>query len=112
MNSAPLENLTKESFALALNSRFRVVMDSAEPVELQLVEVVATSTVASNGRDAGQFEGFSLMFQGPAERFLPQKMYSFEHDTIGSFPLFIVPVGREGSLLKYQAVFNRRITPA
>lgn len=112
MNSVPLESLTKEKFANTLNTPFRVVIDSAEPVELQLVEVTAGPMVASSGRDTAQYEGFSLMFHGPGERFLPQRMYSFEHDSMGRFELFIVPVGREGGTFKYQAVFNRRIKSA
>ncbi|HZV35423.1 MAG TPA: hypothetical protein VFB72_12695 [Verrucomicrobiae bacterium] len=112
MNSVPLESLTKEKFANALNTQFRVLIDSAAPVELQLVEVTAAPTVASSGRDAGLFESYSLMFAGPGERFLPQKMYSFEHEIIGRFDLFIVPVGREGGTFKYQAIFNRRIKSA
>lgn len=111
MNSTPLENLTKEKFAETLNTRFRVMVDSAGPVELQLVEVTA-GAAASGGPDASKYENFSLMFHGSGERFLPQKMYSFEHEKMGSFDLFIVPVGREGNLIKYQAVFNRRIKTA
>ena len=112
MNSTPLENLTKEKFAEALNTRYRVAIDSAEPVELQLVEVTSSPATVSTGRDAAQYESFSLMFHGPGERFLPQKLYSFEHDTMGSFALFIVPVGREDGVFKYQAIFNRRIKTA
>lgn len=107
----PLENLTKEKFAEALNTRFRIIDDSAEPVELQLVAVTA-GVPAFGGPEAAQYENFSLMFEGSSKRFLPQKMYSFEHDTMGSFALFIVPVGREGNVFKYQAVFNRPIKAA
>jgi hypothetical protein len=108
MNSTPLENLTKAKFAEALSTRFRVLVDAAQPLELQLFEVTA-GMPTSGGPDAAKYESFSLMFHGPGDRFLPQKTYSFEHNTMGSFALFIVPVGREGNEFKYQAIFNRRI---
>ena len=55
----------------------------------------------------GQGARFSLLFQGPHDRLLPQGTYQFDHDQIGSFPLFIVPVGAAKSGLQYEAVFNR-----
>jgi hypothetical protein len=39
-------------------------------------------------------------------------MYTFEHDRIGRFELFVVPIGRKPGLFQYQAVFNRLIKPA
>jgi len=111
MNSVPLDDLTKSKFTELLNTRFQVSADSAEVVELELAAVTSNPAVAAGG-EVVQFESFSLMFHGPGERLLPQKMYSFIHERLGKFQIFIVPVGREGNLFRYQAVFNRRIKPA
>lgn len=57
-------------------------------------------------------EGFSLLFNGPANPPLAQRMYGFAHERLGSFDLFIVPVSAAGELRQYEAVFNRRPVPA
>lgn len=54
---------------------------------------------------------FSLMFHGPAEHFLPQGTHPIRHDTIGEFPLFLVPLGPvplgpEKGLMRYEAIFT------
>jgi hypothetical protein len=112
MNSQPPESLTQAKFTESLNTRFSVSADSGEAIELHLVEVTAGPATASSDPGAGRYESFALLFHGPANRFLPQKTYSFDHPQIGKFALFIVPIGKEGDLFKYQAVFNRRVQPA
>ncbi|HLX68304.1 MAG TPA: hypothetical protein VKV04_01635 [Verrucomicrobiae bacterium] len=112
MNSQPPESLTQAKFTELLNTRFGVCADSGEIIELQLIEVAAGPAAASSGPGAGQYESFSLLFHGPANPFLPQKTYTFDHPQMGKFALFIVPVGKEESRFKYQAVFNRRVQPA
>ena len=54
---------------------------------------------------------FSLLFHGPANPFLPQGTYPLRHDSIGDFPLFLVPlgpvaVGPEKGLMRYEAIFT------
>ena len=44
---------------------------------------------------------------GPADRFYQQGTYQFEHERIGRFNLFIVPVGKAGDgRFRYEAAFN------
>ncbi len=51
-------------------------------------------------------ECFSLLFEG-STRFA-QGGYSFQHPSLGSFPLFVVPVTSPGSATTtYEAIFNR-----
>jgi len=50
---------------------------------------------------------FSLVFRGPQQPTYPQQIYPFEHDRLGRFDLFIVPVKRDAHGLYYEAVFNR-----
>jgi hypothetical protein len=49
---------------------------------------------------------FSLLFLGSGEHILPQRMYRLAHDAMGDITLFLVPVGREGRGILYQALFN------
>jgi hypothetical protein len=37
---------------------------------------------------------------------LPQRIYGLRHATLGAMPIFLVPIGREGEVTTYQAVFN------
>ena len=50
--------------------------------------------------------GFSLLFQGPREPVLPQRMYRLNHDRLGEFDLFIVPIGADDEGVHYEAVFS------
>jgi hypothetical protein len=56
---------------------------------------------------AGELEPAALRAQ---LRMLPQGTYSFRHDTLGEFLLFIVPVvGSNDERIVYEACFNRRV---
>ena len=49
---------------------------------------------------------FTLLFRGPPQFVLPQRIYRFEHDTLGELNVFIVPVGRTAAGVNYEAVFS------
>src|ERR1700722_4151413 len=110
MNSTPLETLTLAKFSELLHTRFRVRVSPSEEIELELVETAPGHVTESQGRGGARFESFSLVFHGPGDRLLPQKMHPFEHSGLGSFELFIVPIGQGPGHFKYQAIFNRRIS--
>jgi hypothetical protein len=37
---------------------------------------------------------------------LPQRIYRLEHDELGALDLFLVPIGRDDSGVRYEAVFT------
>ncbi|HEV2802039.1 MAG TPA: hypothetical protein VGW12_16305 [Pyrinomonadaceae bacterium] len=96
-----LEQLTRDSFAAQLNTKFRINVEPEKTVELELVEVQA------HGDVKGQSERFSVFFRGPLELLLPQSTYRMEHDALGSPEIFIVPIRRDDAGFYYEAVFNR-----
>jgi hypothetical protein len=96
--SAPL---TETEFSKHVNTKFRVVDE--EPVELELTNVKG---YLSKADEQTGMERFSAYFHGPAERYLEQKTYSFEHEQMGTFEIFLVPVSRDESGFRYEAVFN------
>jgi hypothetical protein len=109
MNDVSLDQLSFNQFHAHLNSTFRVRLDPSHSVELELVEAVnysgpnqPTPSAAHRG-----YERFSLVFAGPEQQPLVQKMHPFEQDDLGAFPLFIVPIRQEKGLLYYEAIFNR-----
>ena len=87
-------------FARQLHSHFQVERHGASPVSLELVE--AGDVVFS-----GPTETFSILFRGPPDVFLPQATYQLEHDSIGFFDLFTVPIRAEPDGTYYEAIFNR-----
>jgi hypothetical protein len=111
MNGASLDRLSHGLFAGLLQTIFSVQTRNEEKVPLRLVTATAAKGTA-NGPTAGpRFETFSLLFHGPGNRPLEQRTYACEHDRIGRFDLFIVPVGIEGGEMQYEAVFNRVVPP-
>jgi hypothetical protein len=112
MNSTPLETLTLAKFSELLHARFRVRVSPAEEIELELAEATPGGVAETPGRGGERLESFSLIFHGPGDRLLPQKIHPFEHPQLGRFELFIVPIGQGPGHFKYQAIFNRLIRPA
>jgi hypothetical protein len=99
-----IEKLGRADFAEHLNTTFRAEAGPSEVFELELTDVKGID----EGETGSKQERFSLMFSGPADRFYPQGTYQLEHERIGKFNLFIVPIGKasDGRLL-YEAAFNR-----
>ena len=97
------EKLTEETFAKHLNTKFRVKLDLPQPVELELIEVKGYQNKAE---EQGGMERFSAFFSGPSDVPLTQRTYPLQHEQLGEFELFLVPIGRGESGLRYEAVFN------
>ena len=93
--------LTEEEFSKHVNTKFRVAAEP--PIELELTEVKGYS---SKHEEQSGMERFSAFFSGPSDRFLGQKTYSVEHEQMGVFDLFLVPVKQDQSGFRYEAVFN------
>jgi hypothetical protein len=112
MNLLTSDQLKLETFSPWLKSKFRVALDSTNFIEVELASADALANPGQPQAAGGSLqESFSLVFHGPDNRFLPQRMYPFEHDQIGRFELFIVPIGQKPGFIQYQAIFNRLIKP-
>ena len=92
--------LTLETFRPALGETFLVGGEGGAKVELTLAEAVPKETGSHAPRPP-----FSLLFHGPADPFLPQASYRFEHPRLGAIGIFIVPLGRDEHGTTYEAVF-------
>jgi uncharacterized protein DUF6916 len=92
--------LSLETFAPAVGETFTVGEEGGTTVDLLLVEATSQS-----GGQPGSRPPFSLLFQGPAEPFLPQATYRFEHPSLGVLGIFIVPLGRDEHGTTYEAFF-------
>jgi hypothetical protein len=99
-----LQNLTYESFVEFVNQVFRVDC----PTGLIELELIDCQKLNSHGQTVGRPEPFSLIFLGPTQPILSQRMYAFEFGKLGVLDIFIVPLGpdRSGkSGIRYEAIF-------
>lgn len=94
--------LEQEEFAKHLNTKFRIKISEAEAIEAELTEVTELSLTDRQAR-------FAIIFRTPNEPFLGQGLHKFDHDRMGPFELFIVPVGQDAEGTDYEAIFNRVI---
>jgi hypothetical protein len=102
-----LESFTRDTFVPHLNGRFQL-QTAAAVVDVQLVELTdlsARSSAPPSG-DKPRRSPFSAVFLGPRDPILPQQTYRMSHERIGSFDLFIVPIGRDQAGTRYEAIFT------
>jgi hypothetical protein len=97
-----IEKLTKAMFSENLNTKFRIYPEGSEPFEAELIELAEVNASPKQ-------EQFSATFRGPLNIVLSQGLYRMEHDQMGAFDLFIVPIHQDQDGVYYEAVFNRLI---
>lgn len=102
-----LESFTVETFTRHLGERFRVDAGQSEPLEIELIQVTSLGRESAENADGrGSRSSFSILFRGPGGIPLPQRIYQIEHDEMGTFVLFLVPVGPDQAGQRYEAVFT------
>ncbi len=92
--------LMQQHFEPLLHHRFTLCVDENASFEVELIEVQALPK-----RGAAR-EPFSLIFRGPSAFFVPQRIYTLQHETLGNQELFLVPIGPDAVGHRYQAIFN------
>ena len=98
------DTLQYETLLRHLNTKFHISLDNSDTVETELVKVGERNV-------SPQQERFSIFFEGPPAPALPQGTYSFTHEAMGTFLLFIVPIEYDSKGIRYEAVFNRLTKP-
>jgi hypothetical protein len=98
------ESLTHKAFTQYLGTKFQVRIDTGTSVDLTLIEASELKMLP------GQ-EHFSILFRGPSEVFLGQGTFLVEHEDLGRFALFVVPMRQDEQGYYYEAVFNRLVDP-
>lgn len=96
--------LEHETFSQHLNTKFRILVNETDAVEVELSHV---GELLLSPRQ----ERFAITFRGPREFVLPQGPYKFEHAEMGEFTLFLVAIGQDDKGTNYEAVFNRLPKP-
>ena len=97
-----LDQLQLSTFEPLVGQRF-VLRRNVGDATLDLVLAAATALAHGEGRLRTPF---SLVFRGPAEPVLPQRIYRVEHEDLGALELFLVPIGRDAESVRYEAIFT------
>ena len=100
--------LSRESFARNLHTKFSFRHPSVPSATLKLIEVNDLTPVAARpfGTETGK-ECFAAVFIGSEKTPLRQETYTVTHGSLGRFEMFVVPIGKSGPGMYYEAVFNR-----
>lgn len=98
------EQLTKDTFARHLKTKFQLYYAPEKSVEIELIEMSGDELQKVKG-----MERFTLVFHVPIQQMLPQGIYPMEHAEMGKFEIFIVPTGHAEPGFRYEAVFNRAV---
>jgi uncharacterized protein DUF6916 len=96
----PLEELGPGDFQPLVGQRFTVVQNEGD-LALELVNVQALPSHSHR-----RTEPFKLLFRGPRQPVLPQRIYTLAHVDLGQLVIFLVPVQGGPAGIEYEAVFN------
>jgi len=96
-----LETFTLATFAVHLDQDFALTAPDGAVLTARLVEAAQVGSAPPGGGRPP----FSIVFRGPLEPALGQGGYRFEHEQIGTFELFIVPIAADADGRRYEAVF-------
>jgi hypothetical protein len=98
--STSLDKLNAKIFSEQLHTQFKIHLGGADPMTLELVEVKESDP-------SPQIELFSLHFRGPSTPRLAQQIHRLEHDTLGTFEIFLTAIGADAQGIVYESVFHR-----
>ena len=102
-----LETFTITTFSEQEGSTFRLFLVSDEALDATLLQVTALSAKGPSGKELPRKRTpFSLIFRVPALERFEQKIYKIEHPVIGTFDLFLVPIGYDPEGYRCQAIFT------
>jgi hypothetical protein len=100
-----LDKLTSADWQPYLGQAFRVYRGGSELQSFELLSVTPLGE-ALTLPGAARRAPFSLIFRGPREGYLPQRIYRIEHDRMGALEIFLVPIGPDQYGMRYEAIFN------
>src|SRR2546425_13335309 len=96
-----LEAFTIDTFAGRLGERFRIGFEPESPSDAELVEATQLSPPAGDRRAP-----FSLVFRVDSGEPHEQRIYRVQHDELGDFEIFLVPIAAGEDGVRYEAVFT------
>lgn len=102
-----LDTFTIATFSEQRGTTFRLSLASGETLDATLLQVTPLSAKGPSGEELPRKRTpFSLIFRIPAPDRFEQKIYRMEHPEIGTFDLFLVPIGRDAEGFQCEAIFT------
>ena len=84
-----------------IGERFRIRAQPGGELDAELIEARALGKAAS-----GRRAPFTLSFRTPQLTALPQCIYEVAHQQMGTYEIFLVPVGPDGKGMVHEAIFT------
>ena len=103
--SNSLETLSVETFQPRIGQTFRIRPRADTDISAELIEA---RTLGEAGRATASKRRipFTLSFRTNLSPVLPQRIYEVVHDELGTYEIFLVPVGPDGTGMVYEAIFT------
>jgi hypothetical protein len=101
-----LPELNHALFAARVGAAFEATIHPAFTVTLELVEATLLPAQPNRPAALGARAPFSLVFRAPRGTDIPQRTYELRHSELGTFQIFLVPIGPDETGPRYEAVFN------
>ena len=100
----------KSTFSPYLKSRFGIRLRNSKVMQVGLVRVSDVGPVEGRNEDAAVGkESFLIRFNAPTySKPIPQDTYTITHGALGTFQLFLVPMGTDSKGRYYEAIINHR----
>lgn len=101
-----LSKLAQGDFATRIGETFEVSAGEENPA-MTLAVAETRALLDSVEFEEEERRPWSVIFRGPGEPLLEQRIYELQHPEMGTLPLFLVPLGpsKDESFL-YEAVFT------
>lgn len=99
-----LERLQSADFTPFLGQHFYIHTEDHGVLESVMTEVSEVGKRPPEG--FGRRQAFSVLFRGPKEPILPQRIYRVSHQIMGDLDLFLVPIGPDDVGMVYETIFN------
>ena len=101
-----LESLDVTTFVGREGEVFLLAPDETSVIATRLIAVTPASGDSAVRVRPGGRTPFSLIFRSPLGAPLPQRIYRLQHEQLGAFDLFLVPIGPDEAGMCYEAVFT------
>lgn len=101
-----LQELTIADFSPYVGTRFKLRLATGGSLEVELVEATPLGMTGARPAHLAPRGSFSVVFLAAKDAPLPQQIYHVEHEVMGEFDIFLVPIGRTATGLKCEAIFN------
>src|SRR4051812_32879217 len=93
-----VDHFHSTTFSECLHTPFQIHVAGVEPLSVELIEVSEKNT-------SPRLEEFALYFRGPAAPYASQALHHMEHEKLGKFDVFLVPIGPDKQGMVYEAIF-------